>query len=51
VTGGVTYYFGANSYGGNAGIRSFYAELLGHLRGQGVHVRGCWAVDLLLGKV
>jgi hypothetical protein len=23
------------------------AELLGHLRGPGVHVRGCWAVDLL----
>jgi hypothetical protein len=26
------------------------AELLGHLRGSGVHVRGCWAVDLILGK-
>ena len=26
------------------------AELLGHLRGPGPHVRGCWAVDLLLGK-
>jgi hypothetical protein len=26
------------------------AELLGHLRGPGTHVRGCWAVDLLLGK-
>jgi hypothetical protein len=26
------------------------AELLGHLRGLGPHVRGCWAVDLLLGK-
>jgi hypothetical protein len=26
------------------------AELLGHLRGQGPHVRGCWAVDLILGK-
>ena len=25
-------------------------ELLGHLRGPGPHVRGCWAVDLLLGK-
>jgi hypothetical protein len=25
-------------------------ELLGHLRGPGEHVRGCWAVDLLLGK-
>jgi hypothetical protein len=25
-------------------------DLLGHLRGQGPHVRGCWAVDLLLGK-
>jgi hypothetical protein len=25
------------------------AGLLGHLRG-GVHVRGCWAVDLLLGR-
>ena len=26
------------------------AGLLGHLRGPGRHVRGCWAVDLLLGK-
>jgi hypothetical protein len=26
------------------------AELLGHLRGPEPHVRGCWAVDLLLGK-
>jgi hypothetical protein len=26
------------------------ADLLGHLRGSGPHVRGCWAVDLLLGK-
>jgi hypothetical protein len=26
------------------------ASLLGHLRGPGPHVRGCWAVDLLLGK-
>jgi hypothetical protein len=26
------------------------AELLSHLRGPGPHVRGCWAVDLLLGK-
>jgi hypothetical protein len=26
------------------------AELLGHLRGPGTHVRGCWAVDLVLGK-
>jgi hypothetical protein len=25
-------------------------EILGHLRGAGPHVRGCWAVDLLLGK-
>jgi hypothetical protein len=25
-------------------------ELLGHLRSPGVHVRGCWAVDLLLKK-
>jgi hypothetical protein len=24
------------------------AELLGHLRGQGPHVRGCWVLDLLL---
>jgi hypothetical protein len=24
------------------------AEILGHLRGEGPHVRGCWAVDLLL---
>jgi hypothetical protein len=26
------------------------AELLGHLRGPGPHVRGCWALDLLLSK-
>jgi hypothetical protein len=26
------------------------ANLLGHLRGPGPHVRGCWAVDLVLGK-
>ena len=26
------------------------ARLLGHLRGPGPHVRGCWVVDLLLGK-
>jgi hypothetical protein len=26
------------------------SDVLGHLRGQGPHVRGCWAVDLLLGK-
>jgi hypothetical protein len=25
-------------------------ELLAHLRGSGIHARGCWAVDLLLGK-
>ena len=25
------------------------ADLLGHLRGPGPHVRGCWALDLLLG--
>jgi hypothetical protein len=26
------------------------ADLLSHLRGPGPHVRGCWVVDLLLGK-
>src|SRR5262249_51352607 len=26
------------------------AELLGHLRGPGPHVRGCWALDLVLEK-
>ncbi len=26
------------------------AEVLGHLRGPGPHCRGCWCVDLLLGK-
>jgi hypothetical protein len=26
------------------------ADILGHLRSVGVHVRGCWALDLLLGK-
>ena len=25
-------------------------DLLGHLRGPGPHFRGCWAVDLMLGK-
>jgi hypothetical protein len=25
-------------------------DILDHLRGRGPHVRGCWAVDLLLGK-
>jgi hypothetical protein len=25
--------------------------LLGHLRGPGPHVLGCWAVDLILGKL
>jgi hypothetical protein len=25
-------------------------QLLGHLRGPGPHVRGCWALDLVLGK-
>jgi hypothetical protein len=26
------------------------AELLGHLRGPGPHVRGCWALDVVLAK-
>jgi hypothetical protein len=26
------------------------SELLGHLRSGGIHVRGCWALDLVLGK-
>jgi hypothetical protein len=26
------------------------AEILSHLRGPGPHVRGCWVVDLILGK-
>ena len=26
------------------------ADLLTHLRGPGPHVRGCWVVDLILGK-
>jgi len=26
------------------------AEILGHCRGPGPHVRGCWVIDLLLGK-
>ena len=25
-------------------------DVLGHLRGPGPHVRGCWALDLILGK-
>jgi hypothetical protein len=27
-----------------------HGELLGHLRGRGPHLRGCWAVDLLSGR-
>lgn len=26
------------------------AEILDHCRGPGPHVRGCWVVDLILGK-
>jgi hypothetical protein len=26
------------------------ADVLGHCRGEGPHVRGCWVVDLVLGK-
>ena len=26
------------------------ADLLGHLRGPGPHVRGCWVIDLLSGR-
>jgi hypothetical protein len=26
------------------------ADILAHCRGPGPHVRGCWAVDLILGK-
>src|SRR5262249_12032196 len=26
------------------------ADILAHCRGEGPHVRGCWVVDLLLGK-
>jgi hypothetical protein len=26
------------------------ADILGHCRAEGEHVRGCWLVDLLLGK-
>ncbi|QEG25961.1 hypothetical protein GobsT_06960 [Gemmata obscuriglobus] len=25
-------------------------DILNHCRGDGVHVRGCWVVDLVLGK-
>ena len=26
------------------------ADILGHCRSGGEHVRGCWVIDLLLGK-
>jgi hypothetical protein len=26
------------------------ADILAHCRGEALHVRGCWVVDLLLGK-
>ena len=26
------------------------AEVLAHCRGDGPHVRGCWLIDMLLGK-
>jgi hypothetical protein len=26
------------------------ADILSHLRGPGPHARGCWALDLVLGK-
>jgi hypothetical protein len=26
------------------------ADILGHCRGAGPHAKGCWVVDLLLGK-
>jgi hypothetical protein len=32
----------------DAGCRD--PDILGHLRGGGPHVRGCWVIDLLLGK-
>ncbi len=27
-----------------------HADILSHCRGSGPHVRGCWVVDLVLGK-
>jgi hypothetical protein len=27
-----------------------YEQVIGHCRGEGPHVRGCWVVDMLLGK-
>lgn len=33
----------------NAGCE--HADILGHCRGPGQHVRGCWVVDLILGKL
>jgi hypothetical protein len=35
-------------FSGHAGCTD--ADILSHLRSPGPHVRGCWAVDLVLGK-
>jgi hypothetical protein len=32
------------------GVGCTDADILSHCRGPGPHVKGCWAVDLLLGK-
>jgi hypothetical protein len=32
------------------GVKTFPSELLSHLRSPSVHVRGCWALDIVLGR-
>ena len=41
---------GLIDHGGTIGTGRIFHPLLAHLRGPGPHARGCWALDLILGK-